>query len=98
LGAAVYTRYYLELVVTEAKSALQKTKGTKTKGTKTKGTKTKGTKTTEVAIRLPADQSVAAGKAARVQASLESHSGFSRPKLRDPIRLLLDQAESRVPE
>ena len=75
-------------MVTEAKGASQKTKGTKTKGTKT----------TEVAIRLPADQSVAAGKAARVQASLESHSGFSRPKLRDPIRLLLDQAESRVPE
>jgi uncharacterized protein (DUF2252 family) len=44
------------------------------------------------------EHSVAAGKAARRQAPLESHRDFSAPASRDPIGLLLGQAESRVPE
>jgi uncharacterized protein (DUF2252 family) len=40
---------------------------------------------------------VALGKAARLQAPLESHAQFD-PGTRDPIRLLLGQARSRVPE
>jgi uncharacterized protein (DUF2252 family) len=37
-------------------------------------------------------------EAARRAAPLESHAEFSRPKSRDPIGLLLGQAQSRVPE
>jgi uncharacterized protein (DUF2252 family) len=41
---------------------------------------------------------VAAGKAARLHASLDSHSGLDLDASRDPVGLLLRQAESRVPE
>ena len=44
------------------------------------------------------EQSVAAGKAARQAAPLEFHQDFSAAASRDPTRLLLGQAESRVPE
>jgi len=44
------------------------------------------------------EQSVAAGKAARQLASLESHRDFSAAASRDPVGLLLGQAKSRVPE
>ena len=44
------------------------------------------------------EERVAAGKAARKTAPLESHADFRPAKSRDPIALLLSQAESRVPE
>ena len=44
------------------------------------------------------EQSVAAGKAARQLAPLASHRDFDAPASRDPVELLLGQAESRVPE
>ena len=44
------------------------------------------------------EQSAAAGKAARQLAPLASHRDFAAPASRDPIGLLLSQAESRVPE
>ena len=44
------------------------------------------------------EQSVAAGKAARQLAPLASHRDFSPAASRDPIGLLLHQAESRIPE
>ena len=44
------------------------------------------------------EQSVAAGKAARQQTPLASHRDFLVQASRDPIELLLGQAESRVPE
>src|SRR5215469_13998969 len=44
------------------------------------------------------EQSAAAGKAARRVAPLESHRDFSAAASRDPVGLLLGQAESRVPE
>ena len=44
------------------------------------------------------EERVAAGKAARAVAPLESHADFRPAKSRNPIRLLLGQAESRVPE
>ncbi len=43
-------------------------------------------------------ESRSAGKAARQQAPLESHREFSPPESRDPIGLLLEQAESRLPD
>jgi uncharacterized protein (DUF2252 family) len=43
-------------------------------------------------------ESVAAGKAARQQTPLASHRDFLVQASRDPIELLLGQAESRVPE
>jgi hypothetical protein len=46
----------------------------------------------------PAERSVAAGKAARQSAPLESHGEFAASKSRDPIGLLLSQDEARVPE
>jgi uncharacterized protein (DUF2252 family) len=46
----------------------------------------------------PGEQSVAAGKAARLVTPLESHLEFAAPESRDPIGLLLGQAQSRVPE
>jgi uncharacterized protein (DUF2252 family) len=44
------------------------------------------------------DQSTAAGKAARKRAPLESHREFEPGPDRDPVGLLLTQAETRVPE
>jgi uncharacterized protein (DUF2252 family) len=44
------------------------------------------------------EQSAAAGKAARQLAPLASHRDFSAAASRDPVGLLLGQAESRVPE
>ncbi len=44
------------------------------------------------------EQSAAAGKAARQQAPLASHRDLFAPATRDPVGLLLGQAESRVPE
>ena len=44
------------------------------------------------------EPSVAAGKAARQQTPLASHRDFVVQASRDPIELLLGQAESRVPE
>jgi uncharacterized protein (DUF2252 family) len=44
------------------------------------------------------DQRLAAGKAARARVPLESHAGFEPGPSRDPVALLLGQAESRVPE
>jgi uncharacterized protein (DUF2252 family) len=44
------------------------------------------------------EERVAAGKAARAAAPLESHADFTPAKSRNPIRLLLGQAENRVPE
>jgi uncharacterized protein (DUF2252 family) len=41
---------------------------------------------------------VVAGKAARQLAALDSHRDFRAPASRDPVGLLLGQAESRVPE
>jgi uncharacterized protein (DUF2252 family) len=43
-------------------------------------------------------QSVAAGKAARAQVPLESHREFRPAPSRDPVGLLLEQAETRIPE
>jgi uncharacterized protein (DUF2252 family) len=44
------------------------------------------------------EERVAAGKAARTTAPLESHADFRPAKSRDPIALLLSQAETRIPE
>lgn len=44
----------------------------------------------------PGEALVAAGKAARLRAPLESHGEFSRSASRDPIGLILGQAGSRV--
>ena len=44
------------------------------------------------------EQSTAAGKAARRRAPLESHREFEPAPGRDPVGLLLGQAETRVPE
>jgi uncharacterized protein (DUF2252 family) len=44
------------------------------------------------------EQSTAAGKAARRRAPLESHREFEPGPDRDPVGLLLGQAETRVPE
>ena len=44
------------------------------------------------------EQSAAAGKAARQLAPLASHRDFAAAASRDPVGLLLGQAESRVPE
>jgi uncharacterized protein (DUF2252 family) len=41
---------------------------------------------------------VARGKEARVAAPLESHAAFEPPSARDPVGLLLEQSQSRVPE
>ena len=48
--------------------------------------------------RLSAEQRVAFGKAARANAALESHADFRPLRARDPVALLLGQAETRVPE
>jgi uncharacterized protein (DUF2252 family) len=44
------------------------------------------------------EQSTAAGKAARSRAPLESHREFAPAPDRDPVGLLLSQAQTRVPE
>ena len=48
--------------------------------------------------RLTRADRAAKGKDARTFASLESHAEFAPAKSRDPVGLLLEQAESRVPE
>jgi uncharacterized protein (DUF2252 family) len=50
------------------------------------------------APRLAADERAARGKAARAEAPLESHAEVPVADGRDPVGLLLRQAESRVPE
>ena len=47
---------------------------------------------------LSPEQRAASGKAARVDAPLESHADFHPTKSRDPVALLLSQAATRVPE
>ena len=59
---------------------------------------TGGHKTADLGAHPAREQSVAAGKAARQLAPLKSHRDFAVPASRDPIGLLLRQAESRVPE
>jgi Uncharacterized protein conserved in bacteria (DUF2252) len=59
---------------------------------------TGGRKTPDLGAHPAREHSAAAGKAARRQAPLESHRDFSAPASRDPIGLLLGQAESRVSE
>src|SRR6185437_5277325 len=44
------------------------------------------------------EQSIAAGKAARRHVPLESHREFAPASDRDPVGLLLGQAQTRVPE
>ena len=48
--------------------------------------------------QLSRAERVARGKDARAAAPLESHAEFTPDKSRDPVGLLLGQAESRVPE
>src|SRR4249919_2808361 len=59
---------------------------------------TGGGKTPGPGVHPAREQSVAAGKAARQLAPLESHRNFSAAASRDPVGLLLGQAKSRVPE
>jgi uncharacterized protein (DUF2252 family) len=59
---------------------------------------TGGHKTPDLGAHPAREQSAAAGKAARRQAPLESHRDFAAAASRDPVGLLLGQAESRVPE
>ncbi len=59
---------------------------------------TGGHKTPDLGAHPAREHSVAAGKAARWQAPLESHRDFAAAASRDPVGLLLGQAESRVPE
>lgn len=48
-------------------------------------------------VRAP-EERAAAGKAARATAPLEAHADFRPAESRDPVRLLLDQAKTRVPD
>ena len=59
---------------------------------------TGGQKTPDLGAHPAREQSVAAGKAARQLAPLKSHRDFAAAASRDPVGLLLGQAESRVPE
>jgi hypothetical protein len=59
---------------------------------------TGGHKTPDLGAHPAREQSVAAGKAARQLAPLESHRDFAAAASRDPVGLLLGQAKSRVPE
>jgi uncharacterized protein (DUF2252 family) len=52
----------------------------------------------ETAERLTHADRVARGKDARATAPLESHAEFTPDQARDPVSLLMEQAESRVPE
>ena len=59
---------------------------------------TGGHKTADLGAHPAREQSVAAGKAARQLVPLECHRDFAAAASRDPVGLLLGQAESRVPE
>jgi uncharacterized protein (DUF2252 family) len=48
--------------------------------------------------RVSPEQRAASGKAARAKAPLEAHADFRPAKSRDPVALLLRQAETRVPD
>jgi len=48
--------------------------------------------------RVSPEQRAASGRAARAKAPLEAHAEFRPAKSRDPVALLLRQAETRVPE
>jgi hypothetical protein len=50
------------------------------------------------AERLGPEERAVEGKAARDKAPLEAHVDFQPRKPRDPVALLLSQAETRVPE
>ncbi len=50
------------------------------------------------APRPTPEQRATFGKAARAKTPLESHADFTPAKSRDPVGLLLSQAETRVPE
>jgi uncharacterized protein (DUF2252 family) len=50
------------------------------------------------ANRLSPEQRAASGKAARAKAPLEAHAELRPARSRDPVALLLRQAETRVPE
>ena len=50
------------------------------------------------AERLDPEERAADGKAARAKVPLEAHADFQPAKSRDPVALLLGQAETRVPE
>jgi uncharacterized protein (DUF2252 family) len=53
----------------------------------------------DVAAERPTpEQHAASGKAVRAKVPLESHADFQPKRSRDPIRLLLSQDESRVPD
>ena len=58
----------------------------------------KGSARAEPAGQLTRADRVARGKDARARAPLESHAEFVPDGSRDPVGLLLEQAESRVPE
>jgi Uncharacterized protein conserved in bacteria (DUF2252) len=58
----------------------------------------KGSVRAEAVQQLSWADRVARGKDARVIAPLESHTEFQPAGSRDPVGLLLGQAESRVPE
>jgi uncharacterized protein (DUF2252 family) len=49
-------------------------------------------------VRTRREERVATGKAARLRVPLEAHAEFSPAVGRDPVGLLLGQAETRVPE
>jgi uncharacterized protein (DUF2252 family) len=59
---------------------------------------TRGTARAGAAEHLTHADRVAKGKDARAYAPLESHAEFTPDKSRDPVGLLLEQADSRVPE
>src|SRR6201985_440295 len=59
---------------------------------------TGGHKTPALDAHPAREQSIAAGKAARQLAPLKSHRDFAAAASRDPVGLLLGQAESRAPE
>src|SRR5262245_38646250 len=48
--------------------------------------------------RASAEQRAASGKALRATVPLESHAEFRQSTSRDPVALLLSQAQTRVPE
>jgi Uncharacterized protein conserved in bacteria (DUF2252) len=67
--------------------------------------RTRGSRATKTAAestsakrRLTPEQRVAMGKAARAQAPLQAHAEFQPQEVRDPVALLLSQAETRVPD
>jgi Uncharacterized protein conserved in bacteria (DUF2252) len=67
--------------------------------------RTRGSRATKTAAestsakrRLTPEQRAAMGKAARAQAPLQAHAEFQPQEVRDPVALLLSQAETRVPD